>query len=226
MDQNRRNQLESWKAKYQKKIIDEQGKTHFGSYPRIKYGEEEVDWEVDKYDCHDCGATKGQIHLSGCDVEECPVCKKQLISCPHLYGLKPNFFYLSHNQIFHKPAEKEYFIRFLWIIGYSNETTSYLVFGENKNRKNFVEYCDKVLIGEELIQATERILRDTFGLKEIVGIQVSDKTESAKNKEGKELPRAIVSVFVKYEKVKSDSFPPFYTEWISKEELEERISKI
>lgn len=225
MNKDWKDKLESWKKEHQKKLIDEQGKTHLGSYPRIKYGEEEADWEADKYECHDCSATKGQIHLLGCDVEQCPVCKEQLISCEHFYGLKPKFSYLGNNQLFYKPAKKEYFIKFLRIIGYSNETKRDLVLSKNKKSKDWMLYCDKVLIGEELVQAIERILRDTFGLKEIFDIHVSDEMESAKNKEGKELLRVVVSVSVKYEEVKSDSFPHNYTEWISQEALEERILK-
>lgn len=31
--------------------------------------------------CHDCGVKAGQFHHPGCDVEECPLCHHQLISC-------------------------------------------------------------------------------------------------------------------------------------------------
>jgi hypothetical protein len=31
--------------------------------------------------CHDCGAPVGYIHELGCDMETCPKCKGQLISC-------------------------------------------------------------------------------------------------------------------------------------------------
>jgi len=35
------------------------------------------------WDCHDCGAPEGYLHLPGCDMEECPICGGQLITCEH-----------------------------------------------------------------------------------------------------------------------------------------------
>ncbi len=32
-------------------------------------------------ECHDCGVRPGGLHHPGCDVEECPKCHTQLISC-------------------------------------------------------------------------------------------------------------------------------------------------
>ncbi len=45
-------------------------------YKRDTYHFEEMDGR-----CHDCGIVHGGIHHSGCDVERCPMCKGQFISC-------------------------------------------------------------------------------------------------------------------------------------------------
>jgi hypothetical protein len=50
-------------------------------YPRVAYGSEEEDWGATNGPCHDCGATNGQFHVIGCDVERCPRCGGQFISC-------------------------------------------------------------------------------------------------------------------------------------------------
>lgn len=38
--------------------------------------------------CHDCNAIHGQIHHPGCDVERCPRCHGQMISCD-CFGEEP-----------------------------------------------------------------------------------------------------------------------------------------
>jgi len=49
--------------------------------------------------CHDCGAKEGEIHELGCDMEVCPFCSGQLISCGCRYE-KLGFDYI--------PLEKQH----------------------------------------------------------------------------------------------------------------------
>lgn len=48
---------------------------------RVAYGSERFDWHAGRVPCHDCAVVEGQLHVPGCDVEECPLCHHQLISC-------------------------------------------------------------------------------------------------------------------------------------------------
>src|SRR5207253_6029125 len=48
---------------------------------RVRYGSETKDWGADRQPCHDCAAIKGELHVVGCDVERCPNCAGQYISC-------------------------------------------------------------------------------------------------------------------------------------------------
>lgn len=60
---------------------------------RIPYGEETEETlgedgpplyiPRDSERCHDCQVERGELHAKGCDVEQCPVCRTQLIGCDH-----------------------------------------------------------------------------------------------------------------------------------------------
>ena len=58
--------------------------TYLVEVPRIRYGDESYDWGAYEDPCGDCGAIKGEYHVPGCDVEECPVCRQQAITCSHV----------------------------------------------------------------------------------------------------------------------------------------------
>lgn len=54
---------------------------------RVPWGSEPPipDLPVDQADalCGDCGVMRGQLHVPTCDMERCPACGEQYISCPH-----------------------------------------------------------------------------------------------------------------------------------------------
>jgi hypothetical protein len=50
------------------------------TYPRVPYGSESGCWNFDR-PCHDCRVLKGQLHVPSCDVEQCPACGEQAITC-------------------------------------------------------------------------------------------------------------------------------------------------
>ena len=53
---------------------------------RTRYGDECFGWRPGMIPCHDCGVTEGQLHIPCCEVEECPNCHTQLISCDCALG--------------------------------------------------------------------------------------------------------------------------------------------
>lgn len=54
------------------------------AWPRIKVGDPGDYGNItdpDTYRCGDCGSKAGYYHHFGCDMERCPKCHGQLISC-------------------------------------------------------------------------------------------------------------------------------------------------
>jgi hypothetical protein len=50
-------------------------------FQRIRYGSEPEDWGAKVQPCGDCCVINGEFHVPGCDIERCPRCSGQLISC-------------------------------------------------------------------------------------------------------------------------------------------------
>jgi hypothetical protein len=49
---------------------------------RLPYGYDENEIDCGER-CGDCGVARGGYHHPGCDIERCPACGGQLISCGH-----------------------------------------------------------------------------------------------------------------------------------------------
>ncbi|MFC1625974.1 SMI1/KNR4 family protein [Patescibacteria group bacterium] len=204
---------------------EELEKTHLKGRLRIKYGFEKEDWEADKYKCHDCGVTRGQVHIFGCDVESCPICKEQLISCGHFQELLPKQSNLGLYPKYDNPAEKEYFLKFLTISSMDNLEKKFLVFQRKDQVQKIVLYCDKVLVGETLRQAIERVLETNVGINEVYDIFVGSKEESDTNKYGEILPRVVISsTSVKYTSLKLNFSFPLTAKWVNRERFNELLS--
>lgn len=73
--------ISDWPERLKKAQLDTKLIANGTEMSRVRYGEETEDWGADKQPCHDCAAIKGEYHVPGCDVERCPSCDMQLLSC-------------------------------------------------------------------------------------------------------------------------------------------------
>ena len=49
---------------------------------RVRYGDESKDLGASEKVCQQCAVEKGQLHVMGCDFEQCPICEGQFLYCP------------------------------------------------------------------------------------------------------------------------------------------------
>jgi hypothetical protein len=54
-------------------------------FNRIEYGNDVDDHVYDGDTCGDCGVTEGENHKEKCDMERCPKCGGQFISCDCIF---------------------------------------------------------------------------------------------------------------------------------------------
>lgn len=73
--------IEGWPERIEAAQLERSYVIRGVAYARVAYGDESDDWGADTRPCHDCAVVKGQLHVVGCDVERCPVCDGQTISC-------------------------------------------------------------------------------------------------------------------------------------------------
>lgn len=68
----------AWTEYWKRQVAEAQDRRHLviegQQFARLPYGDR-------SYPCHDCAVIAGQLHVAGCDMERCPACGGQAITC-------------------------------------------------------------------------------------------------------------------------------------------------
>jgi len=77
---------EHWSRRIREAQRDRTRAINGRTYQRIPYGREGGPWAPESRTGGDGPASRGQLQVPGCDIERCPACRGQMMSCGCVEG--------------------------------------------------------------------------------------------------------------------------------------------